>query len=73
MTKWVDVSDGVLSVNIDDEHCSIGNCPVCKTTFGYWEFVLSIYPDSANSCPKCGALMYFRNDVKVYAIQLEET
>jgi len=66
MTDWQDVSDKISSATVDDEACTIGNCPVCGVTFPFWEFIISIYKDTPKACPNCGSEFYFQNEVRVY-------
>ena len=49
----------------DDECLPITKC-LCGAEFKPWDFVISIYRDSACKCPKCGRDFYFKNSIQVY-------
>ena len=49
--------------DIDGEHQPIQ----CLCGYGgYWDFVISIYPDDSETCPECGRQYYFSNKISVY-------
>ena len=63
-----DVTEKVKFGNNDDEYLPIEKC-VCGAEFGSWSFVINVYKDDPNECPKCGRKYYFRNEIKVYLIE----
>jgi hypothetical protein len=65
----VDVTKQVEVGLPDGELLPLTKC-VCGAEFGLWEFTINAYQDNPNQCPKCGRLMYFRNDLRVYEAPL---
>ena len=51
----------------DGEDAPLRRC-VCGQTYGYWEFVLSIYRDSAHACIRCGRRLYISIRVHVFEV-----
>lgn len=62
-----DITRLVKCGEIDGEHMTLEKC-VCGQKFGYWDFILSIYPDSPTECPNCGRKMYFSANARVYEV-----
>jgi len=62
-----DVTSLVDFNNNDDEYLPIIKC-VCGATFESWTFNISIYPDTAYSCPNCGRRLYFTLGIRVYEV-----
>lgn len=63
-----DVTKQVTFGNPDDEYLQIIEC-VCGKAFNWWEFIISIYEDSARQCPNCGRKFIFKQEVKIYEIE----
>ena len=63
----VDVTDKVKIGNPDDELVSVYKC-VCGAEFDYWNFTISIYPDSPCVCDECGRMLVFRSTVRVFEV-----
>lgn len=58
-------------LDIDGELLPITKC-LCGAEFGYWEFILGVYEDTAKSCPKCGIKFYFEHaGVRIYTVKDE--
>lgn len=51
----------------DDEHLPITKC-VCGVKFNPWDFIISIYHDTASGCPRCKRRLYFRTEITVYEV-----
>ena len=67
MAMKVDVTKKVRFGNSKDNTLPIVRC-VCGNTFLLWDFVIDIYDDTPSICPRCGAKLYFVNDIKVYQV-----
>lgn len=62
-----EVTDLVGFENNDDECLPITKC-LCGAKFPSWDFIISIYPDLAYSCPKCRTKLYFTASIKIYEV-----
>ena len=51
----------------DDEYLPIIKCK-CGKRFDDWDFIIDIYKDSENKCPKCNSRFYFENRIKIYEV-----
>lgn len=65
--KPKDVTSHVSFTNNDDECLSITECS-CGREFDAWDFVISIYADTPDKCPKCGKKFYFSNEIRIWQI-----
>jgi DNA-directed RNA polymerase subunit RPC12/RpoP len=71
MAKIIEVTNDVDHENPDDEELPITKC-VCGAEFKPWEHTISIYPEDAYECPKCGVKLYFIQTIKIYQIVEKE-
>jgi len=62
-----DVTGKVRFHNNDDEFLPIVQC-ICGQKFPDWEFTISIYTDNPTECRKCGAKLFFKNNIQVFEI-----
>lgn len=65
MVKHIDITNLVDFGFSDDEYLPILKC-ACGAEFKPWEYMISIYSDDVNACPKCGLKLYFSVSVRVY-------
>ena len=63
------VTDLVDFDNPDGEALPLIQC-VCGERFTLWDFYLSVYDEGAllKSCPKCGAKLFFRNEIQIFQV-----
>lgn len=66
-----DITEFVNYDNPDDEYLPITEC-ICGKRFAPWEFIISIYEETFNKCPECGAKLFFRNTIRVYQVVEDE-
>jgi hypothetical protein len=52
----------------DDECLPILTC-VCGIEFPEWDFIISIYPELATACPRCGKKFYFENTIQIFQVE----
>ncbi len=67
-----DVTHLVSFSDNDGEDLPLTRC-VCGKEFESWDFILSIYPDTAKECPACGRKLYFDYSITVYEIETPGT
>lgn len=64
----IDITDQVEFGNNDDEALPLLKC-VCGKTFEPWDFIISIYRDSAYECSSCGRRLYFSARIRVFEVK----
>jgi DNA-directed RNA polymerase subunit RPC12/RpoP len=63
-----DVTSLVSVGDIDGESLPLTKC-VCGEPFGYWDQVISIYPEHPWACPKCGVRLIFSTGIRIFKIE----
>ena len=62
-----DVTNKVKHSNEDDEMMAVYKC-VCGEEWDAWDFIISIYRDTAAACDNCNRRFYFRSSVTIYEV-----
>jgi len=68
MSRITDVTDKTQVGSVDGEYATLTKC-VCGAKFDYWDVILYVYPDSANTCPECGCKLYFSMSISVFQVE----